>query len=140
MELLRPEGGNPLGIGERDGRGRRLLHLLDVVKLAAMHDITRRAGVRPSDAAGAAVLVARQIEKMAPRDEYGSPLVDLQSLPQTLYLGLASVDGEMQVGLIDPFRPGGYLDVGRPSAAAHIVVPIAALLATVTGRVIGALT
>ena len=54
--------------------GRRAYSLIDAIRLRVMGDLTNRAGLGPSDAAGAAELVARTVLAAAPTDADGHPL------------------------------------------------------------------
>jgi hypothetical protein len=114
--------------------GRHRYSLAGAVRLAAMHDLTIRVPLRPADAVGAAELVVRRVLQLAPRDADGYPLTDLSSISRSEALVLAVIDGEMHVGLVDAAQPGGYVDFSEQWARAHVVVPIAALLAAVLFR------
>ena len=117
-----------LKIGDhRSLTGRRVFCLADAVRLATMHSLITRVTVRASDAVGVAELVTQEILKLAPCDANGRPLVDPASIPATLALTFAVIEGETQVGLIDPERPG-YTDWRGSWGDAHILIPIAAAL------------
>ena len=122
-----------LQIGVRHFTGRILFSVLDIFQIAALHDLTRRAGMAPSDAAGIASVVASEIRKRAPTGADGHLTIDLATIPGSLALSAARIDGEMMVGLIDPSQPE-YLDYRGAHGRAHMVVPIAGLVADVLYR------
>ena len=122
-----------IDVGARHFTGRILFSILDIFQIAALHDLTGRAGMAPSDAAGIASVVAVEIRKRAPTDSGGYLTIDLISLPRSLALAAARIDGEMMVSLIDPSQPE-YLDFRGAHGRAHIVVPIAGLVADVLYR------
>jgi hypothetical protein len=122
-----------LPLGESHFTGRRLFTLTDALKLAVMADLTGRVGVSPSDAAGAATLVARAVIAAAPPDADGHPTLDPNSVPPTRAYALAILNGEMHVGTVDSAEPGEWSgEWGR----AHIVLPIAPLLANLAFRLL----
>lgn len=124
-----------LAVGERHFTGRRLFSVEDAIRLAAMHDLTVRVPIGPTDVAQAAEVIVRQVIKHAPRDAAGHPLFTLDAVPATVALALAVEDGLTCVGLIDPTQPG-YAVWPGPWARAHVVVPIAAMLMDVSYRLI----
>ena len=117
--------------------GRLLFSVLDVVRLTAIHDLTERVLLGPTVASQAAELLARHIRERAPRDAIGNALLDLQAIPSSAAFALALIDGETRVALVDPTQPGGYTDLAGPWSRAHVIVPVAALLAHVAARILG---
>lgn len=116
--------------------GRRAYSLIDAIRLRVMGDLTNRAGLGPSDAAGAAELVARTVLAAAPTDADGHPLLDPNSIPQTRAFALTLKDGQAHVGLVDSAEPGGYLEWQGEWGRAHVVLPIAPLLAALAFRML----
>jgi len=122
-----------LDLGEKHFGGKSYFSLIDALRVAAMQGMTSRAGIKPSDAKTASEMIVCEIVKRAPRDADGKPVLNPNSIPRNLALTLAVVDDATQVGWIDPTQDG-YSDFRGSWGAAHIVVPVASLLANVVGN------
>jgi hypothetical protein len=124
-----------LQVGQLHFTGRHIFSLLDAVRLAAMHDLTIRVPLLPSDAVQAAEFLVREVVKRMPTDADGRPIADPNAIEPAIAVALAVVDGEMNVGLIDPTMPG-YAAWNGSWGRAHVVVPIKALVADVLFRLL----
>jgi hypothetical protein len=122
---------NVLQVGERHFTGRVVFSLLDAVRLAAMHDLTVRVPLKPSDAAGAAEVLVRYVAEHSPKDGAGHPVADPSAINRTLAFALAYVEGEPHVGLVDSDS-----DFRGQWGRAHVVLPIAAIVAGVLSRLL----
>ena len=123
---------NIVSLGERHFTGRVVYSLLDAIRLAVMHDLTTRVPMKPTDAAGAAELLARYVAEHSPHDDAGHPVADVNAIPRGLaYAMIFGADGKPLVGLVNPDQPGGYADFRGTWGRAHIVLPIAAIVADV---------
>ena len=128
------QGRRLLSIGDRLPTGRRMYSLLDAIQLAAMHGLTRRVPIGPSNAAGAAEVLARYVADNSPRDAAGRPLADYNAIPRSLAYVLAVMDGEWRIDRVS--LSGGYANFAGPWGRAHVVLPIAELVADVLTRLL----
>jgi Helix-turn-helix domain len=120
-------------LGARFG-DRLMFSLIDVLRFAALHDLTSRVLMPPADAAGVAELAVRQIVNNA-----ADGIADVNAVPATLALAVAWKDGTAHVQLVDPAAPRGYAAWQGEWGRAHVVLPIAGLLANVLWRAIDVL-
>jgi len=126
------QGRRILDLGERFPNGRRFYSVLDALKLATMHGLTRRVPIGPTNAARAARVMAEYVLANTPRDDAGRALADFGSIPHTQALALAVINGEWRV---DEVALGlGYANHAGRWGRAHIVVPIASLAADIIFR------
>lgn len=116
-----------LALGGRSPTGRPVFSLADAVRLATMQALTITVPLKPSDAALAAELVAREVLHLAATDATGRPMASPNAIPTTLALVLATVGGKMCAGWVDPAETG-YRGENTAWSRAHVVLPIASLL------------
>ena len=128
------QGRKLIVLGDRLPTGRRVYSLLDAIQLATLHGLTRRVPIGPTAAAKAATVLARYVAEQAPRDADGHPLADFNAIPRSLAYVLAMRDGEWFLDRVSLSR--GYANFAGPWGRAHIVLPIAELVADVLSRLL----
>ena len=123
------------GVGRGRYGGEMLYSVLDVLRLAALHDLTTRVHMHPADAAAVAEILADEVMRRARRDSTGRAIADLTSLPPGLALVVATLDGEPSIETV--VLDGKHADAG-PWSRAHIVLPVAELVRDVFWKAMAA--
>ena len=116
--------------------GRASLTLLDIAHLMVLHDLTINVPLGPTLAVQAADRVAGYIEAHSPRDAAGGLLLDLKAINPSAAFAFTCENGELRGDLVHPTRHEGHTFFAGPWGRAHILVPIAAILARVVGRLL----
>ncbi len=126
-----------LAVGDLHFTGRRVFSLLDIVVLAAMHDLAVRLQMPLAQAALAAEMAAQLAAGAVATDELPHLFETDDARPCVNLLVAIGDDGDLILAPADIRHPGAYLPptgAGSPLRRAHVVLPAYAILADCIGR------